>query len=158
MLVLDASSVIHAWDNYPPEQFPGLWNWFGSQIALKAVCIPFAAYKEVRDKNPECADWLDRNEVDVVTPSNAIVHIAGSIKASLGIRNDQYGTGVGESDIFIIATAKALSYELVSNESKQNTLPADMRKYKIPAVCALLKPQVGHLDFLGLIKRSKATF
>ncbi len=34
MLAFDASSI-HAWDNYPIIQFPGLWDWMASQIAEK---------------------------------------------------------------------------------------------------------------------------
>lgn len=31
MLAFDASSIIHGWDNYPIEQFPGLWAWMGDE-------------------------------------------------------------------------------------------------------------------------------
>ncbi len=40
MYTFDASSVIHAWDNYPIEQFPPLWDWFYSQINDEQFSIP----------------------------------------------------------------------------------------------------------------------
>ena len=32
MQTFDASSMIYAWDNYPIEQFPPLWDWMGVQV------------------------------------------------------------------------------------------------------------------------------
>ena len=39
MRVFDASSMIYAWDNYPIGQFPGMWEWMGSQIEAKQVVM-----------------------------------------------------------------------------------------------------------------------
>ena len=36
MQVFDASSMIHAWDNYPEPQFPGLWSWLAFQLANRS--------------------------------------------------------------------------------------------------------------------------
>jgi len=32
MSLFDASSIIYAWDNYPPELFPPLWDWLEEEL------------------------------------------------------------------------------------------------------------------------------
>ena len=87
-----------------------------------------------------------------------ILEEALRIQGLLGIQNDQYGGGVGENDILIIATAKIEGVDLISDENKQPNLPENMKNYKIPAVCALPSVQVGSLNFLELIKNSGCIF
>ena len=43
MFTFDASAIIHAWDNYPIEHFPPLWNWLSEQIADDQFSIPLVA-------------------------------------------------------------------------------------------------------------------
>ena len=78
---------------------------------------------------------------------------AVTIKTSLGIKADKYhGNGVGENDILIMAAAKVLGVELISNENRQTTEPVVMAKRKIPSVCRLPKVAVVCIDFLDYIK------
>jgi len=44
MQTFDASSMIYAWDNYPPGQFPGLWEWMGKQIELEEFVMSEVAF------------------------------------------------------------------------------------------------------------------
>ncbi|MGH8063553.1 MAG: DUF4411 family protein, partial [Pseudoxanthomonas sp.] len=81
-----------------------------------------------------------------------------AINAQLGIQNDQYGSGVDANDVIIIATAKSSGCELVSNESRQPSLPSDLKKYKIPAVCSLQPVSVACLNFAELIRASNKVF
>ena len=53
MQMLDASSIIYAWDNYPEPQFPPLWRWLAAQINQKALAIAQCALEEVKKKTPE---------------------------------------------------------------------------------------------------------
>jgi hypothetical protein len=77
----------------------------------------------------------------------------------LGIDGDSYHPkGVGENDILIIATARAHSAELVSDEGKQNHFPDIMAKRKIPAVCAMIEVSVTCINFIEYIKRSGVIF
>ena len=80
------------------------------------------------------------------------------IKALLGIEGDLYGGGVGENDLFIIATARAHGAELLTDEARQPGLPKNPRNFKIPAVCNLPEVQVVCLNFVDYIKRSRALF
>jgi hypothetical protein len=62
MYSFDASSMILAWDNYPPENshFDSLWQWFSEQIDNKIFSISAKALDEVGHKIPECGDWLKK--------------------------------------------------------------------------------------------------
>lgn len=158
MPAFDASSIIHAWDNYPPEQFPGLWEWMGERIESGELVILSVAFDEVLRRLPDCSNWLDGHGIQKMTITNETLQIALTINRLLGIENDRYGAGVGENDVFIIASAKENKHELLSNENRQNNLPVDMKKYKIPAVCNLPEVAVTCIDFLEFIRKSKAVF
>ena len=76
MQAFDASSIIHAWDNYPIIQFPGLWDWMASQNAEKKLVMPSVAYDEVANKIPECGEWLRDNKIELLAITNPILHEA----------------------------------------------------------------------------------
>jgi predicted nucleic acid-binding protein len=135
--VFDASSMIYAWDNYPNNQFPGLWKWLGTQVNQHQLLMSQVAFMEVQHKTPDCAEWLQSHNLGQLQIANSILQDARRIKNLLGIVGDQYGSGVGENDLFIIATAKQHNAELVSDENRQNNLPGLLKNYKIPAVCEL---------------------
>jgi hypothetical protein len=159
MHALDASSIIHAWDNYPIRQFPGLWEWKAIQIESGSLLIPSVAFEEVEDKTPECADWLKENDIKRLSITNTIIQDAKRIKDLIGIVNDNYhAKGVGENDLFIIATARAHAYHLISDEERQPILPTEPRRKKIPAVCAMPEVSVQCINFLEYIKSSNAVF
>ena len=63
MQVLDASSAIYAWDNYPIEQFPPLWKWLGVQVQGKSLTIPAVAFDEVAHIAPDCGEWLKEHDI-----------------------------------------------------------------------------------------------
>ena len=159
LLAFDASSIIYAWDNYPPEQFPPLWQWLGDEVQRREIRISEVAFEEVKRHEPECADWLSANMVEKVGISNAVVSEAIRIKRLLGISEDQYhAKGVGENDLLIIACARVNGDRLISNEGRQNQIPKVRARMKIPAVCDLEEVAVPCLDFLDLIRESGKVF
>ncbi len=159
MRILDASSILHAWDNYPLVQFPMLWKWLEKQIGQKRLSIASVAFEEVKRKSPECAEWLVEMEVARVAVRNEILAAALQIQKLLGIRDDQYHSdGVDENDVLIIATAKVEGFELVSNESRQLKSPKSNNRLKIPAVCNIPSVGVQCIDFVELIKQSGEVF
>lgn len=159
MWVFDASSIIYGWDNYPPSQFPPFWNWMTTQIEANHLVMPSVAFKEVNDKIPECGQWLRAHNLQQLTVNNAITAEAVRIKGLLGIVGDNYHPkGVGENDIFIIATAKVYQCPLVSNEGMQNNLPNLLSKCKIPRVCLFPDVQIRCINFIEFIKESGAIF
>ena len=158
MQVFDASSMIHAWDNYPMRQFPGLWAWTAAQIEAKALMMPRVAFDEVAHKTPDCSQWLKEHDLGLIEVGNDIAQTAMRIKLELGIVGDKYhAKGVDENDLLIIATAKIHNVGLVSDESKQK-LPDIPSKRKIPAVCIMQSVGVSCVSFIEYIKNSDAIF
>ena len=158
MLVLDASSALYAWDNYPPEQFPPLWVWMESQLEIGELTIPSVALEEVRHKYPECAAWLKDKNIFVHPMTQPILSEALRIKELLEIREDSYAKGVDENDLLIIATARIRGAELLSDELRQPSPDKLKKNYKIPAVCKLPEVSVESLNFVEYFKRSRETF
>jgi hypothetical protein len=158
MHMFDASSTIYGWDNYPLAQFPGLWDWLGSQIDSDLVTLSETAHREVYLKTPDCGQWLKDNGLTIVANTPATLQEAPQIKSLLNIVGDDYGGGVGENDLLIIASAKIEGATLVSDEKKQQILPADHKKFKIPAVCAYLNSAVPCENFLEYIVSSGQSF
>lgn len=159
MRVFDASSALYAWDNYPIENLPTLWSWLESEVSTGRIVIPRVALDEIGHISPECRQWLHNiggfNPVEV---DNVIAFNALLINGELGVQNDQYGTGVDVNDVIIMATAKALGFTLISNESRQPFLSPNNKKYKIPAVCNLQSVAVTCINFTDLIRSSNRVF
>lgn len=159
MQIFDASSMIYAWDNYPINQFPGLWKWIAAQIEGKKLVMPIVAFEEVEHKAPDCGKWLKENSLELLVINNAILQDAKRIKGSLGIVGDKYHLkGVDENDILIIATARAHGAELVSDEARQPGLPKVLSSRKIPAVCDMGGVSVTCHNFIDYIKQSGVIF
>ncbi len=159
MVALDASAIIHIWDNYPLDNFPPLWNWLATQTELEQLVIPRPAYEETNDKSPECGKWLRDNSIKVLPLTTDILGFAGEIQSMLGITDDQYHSkGVGENDILIISTAKLSGCELMTQEGIQFKLPNNKKKYKIPAVCNLPDVHLNCFNFTWFIKNSGEVF
>jgi len=155
----DASSLIYAWDNYPPEQFPPLWRWMEKRIAAEEFTVPVVAFEEVKSKSPECGGWLRDAKITRLPMTAEVLDEALRIKRLLGIVNDAYNQkGVGENDLLIIATASFKSIDLVSNEARQIRLPDTPAKRKIPAVCAMSEVGIRCINFIDLIKSSGEVF
>lgn len=158
MQVFDASSMIHAWDNYPLRQFPGLWDWLGARIAEREIQMPRIAFDEISHKSPECCDWLKSCGIELIDVGNEIALQSLRIKELLGIVNDNYHPkGVDENDLLIIATARVSGAELISDESRQK-LPDVPAKRKIPIVCEMKEVDVPCMNFIDYIKQADAIF
>ena len=159
MQVFDASSMIHAWDNYPEPQFPRLWIWLASKFVENKLSLSTVAFDEVAAKTPECGVWLKNNHLQKLPITEGILQDALRIKGALGIVNDIYHPkGVGENDLFIIATARAYRAELVSEEGRQIRAPETRSKRKIPSVCSMPEVNVSCINFIELIKSSGEVF
>lgn len=159
MHTLDASSILHAWDNYPFTQFPGLWDWLAAEIQAQRLSIAVVALDEVGYKSPDCAIWLKGQNIRRLPMSNDVLQAAMDIKEQVGVRNDQYhAKGVDENDILIIAAAQCHGTTLVTNEARQSSSLKEPTRRKIPAVCDLPGVAVAHKNFLDYIQQSQQVF
>lgn len=159
MRIVDASSIVQAWDSYPIDIFPPLWGWLGGEVANGQLQFPDVAYAEIGHVCPDCADWLKANTVQIVSTDAATVAAAMAIKALMGIKNDEYHRlGVDENDVLVVSAAKVTGTDLLSNESVQSNLPVNIKQYKIPAVCNLAGVNVPCMNFLDFLKVSKVSF
>jgi len=151
--------MIHAWDNYPLEQFPPLWNWIAEEIDSRNLVMSSVAYEEVEQMAPDCAAWLKENGLARLAPNNQVVLEAMRVKQLLGIVGDQYNPkGVDENDLLIVATAKTSKLELVSDEGRQPTPPVVAAKKKIPAVCSMVEVGVVCMSFIEYLRRTNRVF
>ena len=154
MYSFDASSMIHAWDNYPISNphFESMWQWFSDQIHKRQFSISKTALDEVSHKLPECGEWLKNNHIEVYPLTPLSLVMAQQIKTLLGIVEEEYRSGVGANDLFIISIAKETATTLVSEEARQNILPEQKSRYKIPAVCGMPAVSVKCISFIELLK------
>lgn len=154
MYSFDASSMIHVWDNYPPENphFDSLWKWIEKQINDEQFSISKKALDEVSHKIPECGIWLKNNNILTFPLTASALLMAQQIKIILGIEEENYTKGVGENDLFIVAIAKETQTTLISEEGRQNKLPQLKSNYKIPAVCNMQEVNVKCVSFIELLK------
>lgn len=157
MQVFDTSSIVYAWDNYPIEQFPPLWDWLAVQINTGQIAFSEVTLDEIKTVSPDCDAWLTGVGPHSLPVTDAVVQLALLIKSTLQI-GAKWGGGVGENDLLIVATACIANVSLVSNESTQPTLPKVLANYKMPAVCALPGVKVPCSDFLAYLKGSGAIF
>ena len=157
MQVFDTSAIVYAWDNYPIAQFPSLWDWLAVQINTGEIAFSEVALEELETVSPDCDEWVTSLGPHSLPVTDAIAQLAMLIKNALQI-GDKWGGGVGENDLFIIATACVSNVAVVSNENFQPTLPKTLANYKMPAVCALNGVKVTCNDFLAYIKASGAVF
>lgn len=157
MYSFDASSIIHAWDNYPIDNqyLNSLWEkWMNKEIQEKNLVISETAFNEVCIAAPRLGTWLKGKNIWIQKFTPEILHLANDIKIILEIEEENYKKGVGENDIFIIANAKFNNTSLITEERKQPELPQNKSDYKIPAVCDLKEVSVRNINFTELLNEN----
>ena len=155
MFVIDSSSLVNAWDNYPVDKFPSFWNWLGSELSSGHVLIPVVVEQEVKFKFPDIYDYMTSLSYSPVPVDVSIVSYSMILKKVIGVEEDQYGPkGVDENDIFVIASAHCKDMILISDEGVQFTVPKNLANCKIPMVCQLAEENIECIKLIDFINRS----
>lgn len=149
---LDASSVLYAWENYPINLFPKLWNKLEEMIRSNYLSISKVALNEIENHSKDCNRWLRNQSIATIRVDSTIIQRTLQYRSLLGITN-KFGKGVGENDLIIIATASVGNAILISDEHKQPNKPKVLANYKIPAVCRMNSVNVECINFLDYINR-----
>ena len=158
MFAFDTSSIIHAWDNYPIENFPKLWDWLKSEINSNKIVFPEVVKEEVLKNSTECSKWLKGCPNCFLKVTNAISQEALKYRDMLEIVEDRYGAGVSENDLIIISTARLHGCILVTDEKRQPNRPQEKKNYKIPTVCSLKEVNVTCQSFVEFLRKSNQVF
>lgn len=157
MHILDASAIVHGWDNYRVDKFPRLWEWLEGEMHQGNLNISAIALAEVAHVSPDCHAWLN-GKIQIQQINAAMLATTLAYKRALGIDGENYNThGVDENDLFIVSCAQQLGMSLISNEAVQIALPQSMARYKIPAVCQHIA-RIDCCDFKAYINSSSAIF
>ena len=61
MRVIDASSIVLAWDIYPIDQFSKFWLWVESNLKAETLLMGQPNFDEVGHVSPDCHSWLASN-------------------------------------------------------------------------------------------------
>ncbi len=159
MRLVDASSILWAWDTYPIQQFPGVWRWLATLVEDHELVLSEVNGEEVGHKSEECASWLREHNCRHLNVSDGILKEAMRIKGLLGIVDDRYNKkGVDENDLICIATARIHGLELISDEGLQLNPPTNPANFKIPRVCGMPEVQVPCMSFKEFLASSGAVF
>ena len=147
--LMDASSALHGWHEYPIAVFPAFWEWMAAMIADNNVAVVRENLAEIKHGDPECHAWFKNARIAILSPDDAILHTAKSLADRLGIMDDGYHKrGVDYNDLLLVAAASVWRCDVITNESPQPRLPSNRARYKIPAVCTeLCNPAIATYSF-----------
>lgn len=124
------------------------------QVESKEIQSITAMMEEIAHKLPECSNYLEKHNIDVIPIGDPITQNAFEIMRSLGLKDAiSHPKGVDENDIFLIATGAVTNNAVISNEAEQPKIPDEIKKYKIPLVCKQQRPRVQCYSFIDYIKQ-----
>lgn len=148
--VFDSGPFIDLFRHYYPDQFPSLWNQFGSMIDSGAITSTRDVMNELVRHNDELSKWCNKHKGVFVTPSDEELNVVRDIfnvrHFQAIIRIQQRLKDKPVADPFVIARAKCLTGGCVVTTEKHKDNAA-----KIPNVCEHF--QVDCTDLEGFMRR-----
>jgi hypothetical protein len=128
--VIDTSALIDLWYRYPPTTFDSLWVKIEGLVREGRLCCPGQVLAEIRRRDDELRDWLEKRKDRMVLREEASVfNQAHRIVANHKGLVDHLRSGP-QADPFVIALAKSLGWAVVTSERTKGTGAVN-----IPSVC-----------------------
>jgi Domain of unknown function (DUF4411) len=114
--VIDACAIIDLWHRYPPKTFTSLWKQIEGLIHEGRLVCPGQVLSELRRKDDDACDWLERRRAAMVTKEDATIwNVAQRIVVGDPGLVDHARTRP-QADPFVIALAKSLGWSVVTSE------------------------------------------
>ena len=144
----DASTFIHLWNEmYPKKTFPSLYRELENHS--KKIILIKAIFDEIKE-DKSLTKWLKSMQIEPVKLKDEHDQEALNLESKYKIKINS--TGVGKSDIKLIAYSKIEKHIVVTQEQQQKQSPADTSKYRIPLVCN--KERMDCINFLEFLEQN----
>src|SRR5580704_5403864 len=143
---IDTSALIAAWqERYPIENFPPFWRRVDGLINDGRLTAPMEVLRETGRRSDELHTWLSARKQMFRELEEAIQIEAANVLA-------RFPRLVGErrlrtsADPFVIALARVMQMQIVTEEKPQGTL----QRPNIPDVCTArgMRPCMGSLELI----------
>jgi hypothetical protein len=138
---IDTSALIAAWqERYPIENFPPFWNRVDSLITAGRLTAPVEVLRESGRRSDELHAWLNARK-EMFRELEAAIQIEARFPRLVGERRLRTS-----ADPFVIALARVMQMQIVTEEKPQGTL----QRPNIPDVCTALgmRPCMGLLELI----------
>jgi Domain of unknown function (DUF4411) len=143
---IDTSALIAAWqERYPIENFPPFWNRVDSLITAGRLTAPVEVLRETGRRSDELHAWLNARkemfrELEAANQIEA-ANVLARFPRLVGERRLRTS-----ADPFVIALARVMQMQIVTEEKPQGTL----QRPNIPDVCTALgmRPCMGLLELI----------
>ncbi len=149
---IDTSALLDGWvRNYPPENFPGVWENIDKLIASGQIHITEEVLVELEKKHDDVFAWAKTKEQFIYHTDSEIQSAVRKILAQHKRLVDNRKNR-STADPFVIALAMLKGCTVISGEAPSGRLD----RPKIPDVCKSLG--VDCISLLSLIKKEKWVF
>ena len=146
--VIDTGAIIDLWHRYPPDTFRSLWSRVERLIQEGRLLCPGQVLKELRRKDDDPADWVEKRRTALVTREDVKVwNIAQRIVASNpGLVDHTRMSSQADPFVIALAVSQGKGWCVVTSERSKG-----FGAVNIPSVCR--KESVSCLSLLQLFAK-----
>lgn len=139
--IFDTNIFIRSKNEMPIDLWPTFWTRVAEMIATNQVFSNEAVKSEIEKGNDELTDWMSHNATEGFYISNdasvmqKYAEVLNWAQSRPHFRPEAIAEFAEVADAFLVATAAAKGYKLVTNETSD---PLCRRRVKIPDACNAL--------------------
>ena len=136
--VIDACAIIDLWQRYPPKTFSRLWTRIEELVHEGRLRCPGQVLAELRRKDDDAADWLEKRKSKVVVREDAAIWTLSQKIVGLDPTLIDHSRMKPQADPFVIALAKSLRWSVVTSERTKGfgavNIQSVCRKQSVPCL------------------------